>query len=107
MIGFLFARVDRQRLKDKEYEFAAAHLGADVEYTGRPLDAAHRRHPILGGHFMRRLRILEETLAEFDVPARVRDHWVAHTEAQRPLITEHAASDCNHDLGRIPNERET
>ena len=46
MIGFHFqaSSVSRERIKEKEYEFAARHLGASLEYTGRPIDAAHRRH---------------------------------------------------------------
>jgi hemoglobin len=87
MIGFFFRNASRERIKAKEYEFAAQHLGADVEYTGRPLAAAHGRHPIMGGQFMRRLQILKETLEEFSVPQRVRDHWIRHTEELRPLIT--------------------
>ena len=95
MIGFFFQGVDRARLKQREYEFAARHLGADVRYTGRPLDVAHAPHPILGGQFMRRLRILEETLAEHAVPAQVREHWVAHTKRLRPLITRDESGNCD------------
>mgnify|MGYP001592958013 CR=1 FL=1 len=63
MIGFLFAGKDKQRLIDREYEFTAHFLGADVAYTGRPLRQAHARSPILGGHFERRLQILRNTLS--------------------------------------------
>ncbi len=95
MIGFFFQRASRQRIKDKEYEFAAQHLGADIQYTGRPLDQAHAAHRIMGGQFMRRLRILEETLEEFNVPSHIREHWIAHTEGLRPLITGDAGGTCN------------
>ncbi len=101
MIGFFFAQVDRQRVKDKEYEFAAAHLGADIQYTGRPIATAHARHPIMGGHFMRRLQILKDTLDEFGVPQQVREHWVQHTEKLRPAVTEHQGSDCAHGDGSV------
>jgi truncated hemoglobin YjbI len=59
MIGYLFRAADRERVKAKEFEFAARHLGAAVEYTGRPLNEAHRAHRITGGQFMRRLQILK------------------------------------------------
>lgn len=95
MIGFLFARVNRARLKQLEYEFAATHLGAEVPYTGRPLDVAHERHPILGGQFNRRLKILERTLAELKAPPDVAERWLAHNEALRPLITQDASSECD------------
>jgi hemoglobin len=88
MIGFHFqaSSVSRERIKEKEYEFAARHLGAPLEYTGRPIDAAHRRHAIMSGHFMRRLQILKDTLDEFAVPESVRRHWVEHTLEQMPLV---------------------
>jgi len=95
MIGFFFRRVNRDRLKQKEFEFAAQHLGADVVYSGRPLAEAHAAHPIMGGQFLRRLRILEQTLAEHQVSERVQKHWIDHTLSQRPLITGDAAGECN------------
>ena len=87
MIGFMFARASRARIKEKEYEFAAQHLGAAVAYSGRPLDAAHRAHRIFDGQFDRRATILRETLVAFAVPERVRSHWLAHTESLREKIT--------------------
>lgn len=94
MIGFFFARADRQRVKDKEYEFAAVHLGAPIEYTGRPLQKAHAAHRIFEGQFARRLQILRETLDEQGVPARVKEHWIAHTLAQKDSLVRGA---CNED----------
>lgn len=87
MIGFFFARVNKERLKRLEYEFAAEHLGADVVYTGRSLQQAHQRHPIMGGQFRRRLVILKETLAEFGVADNIVEHWVAHTLALESSVT--------------------
>lgn len=95
MIGFFFAQVDKQRIKDKEYEFAAAHLGAPVTYTGRPISSAHARHSIMGGHFMRRLQILKECMSDFELPVAVQEHWIAHTEKLRPAVTADAGSECN------------
>jgi hemoglobin len=97
MIGFFFAQASRERIKDKEFEFAAQHLGGPFQYTGRPLQTAHARHPIMGGHFMRRYQILSETLSEFGVPNAVREHWLAHTEKLRPAITQQRGSECRHD----------
>ncbi len=100
MIGFFFRDVDRDRLKQLEYEFAASHLGAGAQYTGRPLDTAHRKHPIMGGQFNRRLKILEKILDEFDVPVAVRDHWLAHNERLRPFITRDAGGLCDPTAAR-------
>jgi hemoglobin len=95
MIGYLFRAADRDRVKAKEYEFAARHLGAPVSYTGRPLEQAHRAHRITGGQFMRRLQILKETLAAFQVPPEVSEHWIAHTLSLQAVITDNALDQCD------------
>src|SRR5882757_792319 len=95
MIGYLFRAADRERVKAKEYEFAARHLGAPVEYTGRALPDAHRAHRITGGQFMRRLQILKETLAAFQAPAPVSEHWVLHTLSLQAQITNNAPDQCD------------
>jgi hemoglobin len=95
MIGFFFRGADRARIKQKEYEFAAAHLGAAVQYTGKPIGRAHAAHPIMGGQFARRTQLLKETLREADVPEQVVEHWLAHTERLRPAVTRDARGQCN------------
>ncbi len=100
MIGFFFRQASRERIKAKEFEHAAAHLGADIEYTGRPIADAHARHPIMGGQFMRRLKILDDTLREHGVPDKVREHWIAHTESLRPLVTRDSGGRCDPALAQ-------
>ncbi|MCA9643565.1 MAG: group 1 truncated hemoglobin [Polyangiaceae bacterium] len=95
MIGFFFQRASRERLKAKEYEFAAEHLGGPVTYSGRPIAQAHAAHPIMGGQFMRRLRILEEVLEAHDVSPAVREHWLAHTEGLRAMVTRDSGGRCD------------
>lgn len=95
MIGYLFRAADRERVKAKEFEFAARHLGAPIEYTGRPLSEAHRAHRITGGQFMRRLQILKETLAEFQVPPEVSAHFVEHTLSLQAQITDNSLDQCD------------
>lgn len=95
MIGFFFRNARRERIKQKEYEFAAQHLGAPIAYSGRPLSEAHRAHPIMGGQFARRLMILKQTLEEAGVPEHVKAHWLAHTEAQRAQVTADAGGECD------------
>jgi hemoglobin len=95
MIGFFFARADRARIKQKEYEHAAAHLGSGVKYSGRPIGAVHAAHPIQGGHFMRRLQILRETLEELEAPETVRQHWIEHTLSLRAQVTGDVGSECD------------
>ncbi len=105
MIGFFFRTASRERVKEKEYEFAARHLGADVAYTGRPLRDAHAAHPIMGGQFNRRLEILRTTLVEMGVPERVRDHWLRHTEQLRAQVTRDLGSACDPTLAGPPPGR--
>lgn len=98
MIGFLFHGKDRQRLIDKEWEFTARLLGAPVKYTGRPIRRAHRASPILGGHFERRLKILRDVLADYDIDAEVQKVWIDHTLALRDQVTGDVGSECDHDV---------
>ena len=95
MIGFFFRNADRDRIKELEYQLAAAFLGADVKYQGRPLGQAHAKHPIMGGHFARRKQILKETLDFHSVPGAIKAAWLEHTEKLRALITAQAGSDCD------------
>jgi hemoglobin len=98
MIGFFFAKANRLRVKQKEYELAARHLGAPVAYTGRPLDVAHAAHPIMGGHFMRRYELLRQTLMDFAVPESIVAHWLEHTQELRPLVTRDPDGRCTDPL---------
>ncbi len=95
MIGFLFQRASKERIKRFEYEHAAELLGAKVAYTGRDLAEAHSRHPILGGHFARRRQILKNVLEKHAVPAAVIAHWLAEVDALRELVTTDPITQCN------------
>ncbi len=94
LIGFFFRAADKARIKDKELELATAHLGGAARYSGQPLGTVHQQHRIMGGHFDRRLKILEETLEAFAVPEAVRQRWLAHDRALRRTITGDAPGQC-------------
>jgi len=94
MIGFLFTRAERSRIKRFEYQHAARNLGAPVEYGGRALDEAHRPHRIFGGQFDRRRQILIDTLGDHDTPQEIIDAWIAHQDSLRALITKDPDSNC-------------
>jgi hemoglobin len=98
MIGFLFAGKNKQRLIDREWEFTARFLGADLPYRGRSMPEAHARVPILGGHFERRLQILRNTLADHRIDAEVAQAWIDHQLALRGQVTGDRGSECDHDL---------
>lgn len=94
MIGFLFARAERDRIKRFEYQHAANELGAPIEYEGRPIDETHRPHRILGGQFDRRKQILKETLRDHAVPEAVVNAWMDHQDTLRHLVTKDPDSNC-------------
>jgi hemoglobin len=104
MIGFLFEGKNRQHLIDREYEFTANLLGADVKYTGRPMRVAHAQSPIFGGHFERRLQILRETMRDHAVDADVQQVWIDHTLSLRAQITADKGSECK-DTSVVAGER--
>lgn len=95
MIGYLFRGADKARLVDKECELTLVALGADVAYSGRPIDAVHRPLPIMGGHFMRRRKLLADAIDRAGLPADVRDAWLAHTDRLRPLVTPDRGGECD------------
>lgn len=94
MIGFLFKNVDVARLKQREVEFTARFLGADIPYTGRPLKKAHAPHPIMGGQFDRRKQILKEAIQRHGVSEPIQRAWLRHVEQLRSQITKDAAGEC-------------
>lgn len=95
MIGFFFRNADKRRLKEMEYQLAAGFLGAGIQYQGRPLDKAHAKHAIMGGHFARRRQILKETLEFYEVAGTIKEAWLRHTDDLRPLITGQSVDECD------------
>ena len=86
MIGFFFRDQDQARLVELEYQLTAKTLGADVEYRGRSIRQAHGNHAIMKGQFLRRNRILEETLDAHDVDPAVRAAWLEHSRALEAAV---------------------
>lgn len=95
MIGFFFAKSNKARLIEKELELISEHLGAPgVHYRGRELREAHQAHPIMGGHFERRLQLLREAMARHALPVEVQEAWIAHAEGLRDKVTPMQGGDC-------------
>jgi hemoglobin len=91
MIGYMFARADKQRLIDKEWELTARFLGGEPRYSGKPMREAHAPHKIFEGQFDRRLQILKNTLRDHAVDREVADAWIDHQLALRDQVV---AGDC-------------
>ena len=101
MIGFFFNRMSKEKLKHREFEFAAAWMGHSIGYPGRALKRAHTQHPIEGSQFERRRMILEETLDAFVVPPSLKEAWLAHTDALRAQITHRGNNRCDAGSTRL------
>ena len=95
MVGFFFTGVDVNRLKQREYEFTAQFLGAKISYTGRPIDVAHARHRIMGGHFDRRRGILARVLESRGIDPEIRRDWLAHVDKLRAQVTSQGRGECD------------
>ena len=105
MIGFFFREIDKEKLKSLEYQFASSHLGGDSSYEGRPLRTAHAKHPIMGGQFNRRLKILDNTLRDHGVDDELRSLWLEHNEKLRGHITGDGPVECNPQLSPTTTDR--
>ncbi|HLU67669.1 MAG TPA: group 1 truncated hemoglobin [Kofleriaceae bacterium] len=95
MIGHMFEGKNKERLIRKEWELVAGLLGAGVRYTGRPMREAHARVLVFGGHFDRRMQILEETLADHAVDPEVRRRWLDHAASLRAQLVSDPDQACN------------
>ncbi|MFM2162076.1 MAG: hypothetical protein RLZZ383_1588 [Pseudomonadota bacterium] len=95
IIGFWFAGRDIERIVRHESEHALLLWGADVDYTGRPLGAAHKPLGIHAGHFRRRLAILRTVLQERGVEDELVARWVRHDERMMGAIVGNPAEDCS------------
>ncbi len=92
IIGFFFREIEKENLMAREVEFASQHLGGPCQYTGRPIGAVHKKHPINKGHFHRRLWILKEVLMACDVPRDVQKRWLEHNRSLENAVTN--GTDC-------------
>ena len=99
MIGFFFHGKDQDRITEMEYRHAAEYLGGPVVYDGKPIAKAHQPLGIMGGQFMRRRKILENTLVELSVSPDIRDRWLAHVDsfANAVLGSRTHTGECDHD----------
>ena len=94
MIGFFFRSVSKKRVQTFEFQLAAEFLGAPIQYGGRSLRDAHRKHKIMGGQFARRTQILKETMAAHKVSPKIQKIWLDHTESLRGEITGDRDHEC-------------
>lgn len=87
IIGFLFAKSDKDALVASQIDFVTAHLGdRSGTYEGPNLRRSHESLPILTGMFDRRHQILKETLAAHDAPEHIAEAWLALDQSLRKFV---------------------
>jgi hemoglobin len=87
LIGYFFEGKDVVRIAEMQKEFLMRAWGAAPSYSGKaPAQAHGALPPILAGHFDRRLRILEETLASHGLSAADIRIWVTFESSFREGI---------------------
>lgn len=87
MIGYFFAKSDKEQLINAQIAYVHAHLGTrEGTYEGPSIRRSHEDLAIGAGHFDRRQRILEDVLEEFKVPDHVREAWLNLDLAMRPMV---------------------
>lgn len=92
MISHFFMGVDHDQLVSAQFDFVSGLLGGPKAYRGKALTAAHGSMTIRPPHFLRRQRLLAETMAEVGLDAELSEAWLALEERLRPLIMNDAAS---------------
>jgi len=100
IVGFLFRGRDKKHIVEQQVAFTCSFLGGPQRYDGKPLPEAHASLPILDGHFDRRHRLLEQTLAHHRVPDDARIEWLRVDQALRSSVL--AAGSGARDLSRAP-----
>jgi hemoglobin len=98
MNGFISKGKSGARLREMAYRSAAERSGGRVTYKGRDIAAVHAPLPIMGGHFMRRPRLLLGTLGTHDVTEDVVTRWIEHVDALKSAIlgTGMSSAHCDH-----------
>lgn len=87
LVGFFFSGRDTDLIADRQLAFVSKVVGITSDYTGKAPPHAHDDlPPILGGHFDRRLVLLEETLRDHGLTPEQARTWVDFERSFRKAI---------------------
>ena len=87
LIGFFFENKDLAHIAQMQMGFLLKAWGIQETYSGKTPGKAHNAlPPILGGHFDRRIKILESTLESFQIPTNLISTWIKFETSFRDLI---------------------
>lgn len=67
-LGPFFADADMEKLRRTQTDFLCEAAGGPETYDAEPVREAHLHVPFTSAHIERAIALLEESLAEFDVP---------------------------------------
>lgn len=84
LVGFFFVGHDRATIVEGQLQFLRWATGEQADLAGRHPSTAHEGlPPILGGHFDRRLVVLDEVLREEGVADADREAWLRIERSMR------------------------
>ena len=86
IIGHFFFQHDHTQLLKGQLAFSIGMLGGPQNYRGRALFQLHQPLSIRPAHFNRRVTMLRELFAQFQVDADSAARWLAAEEKLRPAI---------------------
>lgn len=86
-----FDDVDMRRLMDHQTKFIAQVMGGPVSYSNETLRQVHAHLGITRPHLDEMLRILEETLEDFDFDRQDIEWVIADVESRAPYILQEGA----------------
>jgi truncated hemoglobin YjbI len=90
LVGFFFEGKDLDAIAQKQADFFSRAAQLKTTYNGKSPGTAHLSlAPILTGHFDRRLRVLESTLAAEGMAAEDIRTWIDFEETFRSAVTAH------------------
>ncbi len=86
MLAHFFWNSDHSQLVEMQLGFVSGLLGGPKTYEGRPLTQVHESLRIRPPHFLRRQRILQETMIEEGLAQDMATAWLELETRLRPLI---------------------
>ncbi len=96
-----FKGVPRQHLEGQQTDFMMGVFGGPKIYGGRAPKSAHTHIFITEEVFLTRHGLLEESLTEANIPAPLKERWLAHDKAMMKVLVKNDISECE---GRYTTE---
>jgi hemoglobin len=86
IIGYFFDGKNQDHLIQQQVSFTIGMLGGPKNYTGKPLELAHRSLNLRPAHFNRRKILMEETMQRHNIDKSCQEEWLMLEEQFRRII---------------------